>query len=168
MKTKEELENDLRIYKRNMAEAVNRRDYVKMELFARKISETQGILDEYMEHAKFHMDTRNEDKALTSFAGKTLSLSLNEADLALYHLDMFFAYFKDRGFVSKPGWEKAYKALRDALTQFREYSGKLFTGKSQENNLKDLGEILGYIRQKLYTDRELKYYDIYENKANEL
>lgn len=110
--------------------------------------------------------TAQMDKNLRSWAGRTLSMSINCADASLYLLDMFCAYFKDIGFERKEEWERRYKELSKAIKDFSQFSAAMFNGKDRDDNCDDLIRLCDLLCTKFYTDREQVYFRKYQDIAD--
>lgn len=160
-----EIQLSITEYRNQLLKAVRNRNYIHMSMLQQKISDLEKMQDEIYYIEKFDTQNKSMDRHLQNWAGKTLSLSLNEADLAIYHLDMFFAYFKERGYVEKPEWKRVRDRLEKALNEFREFSGYFFSGDNAKNNLEDSCTLSELIRKKVFTDREMVYYNKYEEQA---
>lgn len=89
-----------------------------------------------------------------------------EADLAIYHIEMFFAYFSDRGFKPVPEWEHRKGELIRAIKAYREFVRVFFEGADlRVGNELNFMKLLDLISDRCFTDRERVYYDKYEIKA---
>ena len=115
------IERDIRETMDKAAKAVRQGRYMDAAILAERADNLKEELSYAMELVKFDEDNRNMDKSLRSWFGKILSLSLNEADMALYHIDMFFAYMQDRGYVPVPEWERKRRELRKAVIGYRNF-----------------------------------------------
>lgn len=146
--------------------AVRSGRYLDAAILAKQVDDLKEELACAMECVKFEEDNRSMDKSLRSWFGKILSLSLNEADMSLYHIDMFFAYMQDRGYVPVPEWENKKRDLRKAVTEYRNFVKHFFKDDNNLiNNEVDFMHLLDLVRDKMFTDREKIYYDKYEIKA---
>lgn len=142
--------------------------YMDATLLAKQIDDLKEELSCTMEHIKFEEDNSNMDKSLRTWFGKILSLSLNEADMSIYHIDMFFAYMQDRGYVPVPEWERKRRELKRAVSEYRDFVKHFFKDENNLiNNEIDFMHLLDVVRDKIFTDREKVYYDKYEIKAAE-
>lgn len=162
------IERDIRETMDKAAKAVRQGRYMDAAILAERADNLKEELSYAMELVKFDEDNRNMDKSLRSWFGKILSLSLNEADMALYHIDMFFAYMQDRGYVPVPEWERKRRELRKAVIGYRNFVKHFFKDDNNlVNNEIDFMHLLDTVRNKMFTDREKVYYDKYEIKAGE-
>lgn len=162
------IERDIRETMDKAAKAVRQGRYMDAAILAERADNLKEELSYAMELVKFDEDNRNMDKSLRSWFGKILSLSLNEADMALYHIDMFFAYMQDRGYVPVPEWERKRRELRKAVIGYRNFVKHFFKDDNNlVNNEIDFMHLLDTVRDKMFTDREKVYYDKYEIKAGE-
>lgn len=162
------IERDIRETMDKAAKAVRQGRYMDAAILAERADNLKEELSYAMELVKFDEDNRNMDKSLRSWFGKILSLSLNEADMALYHIDMFFAYMRDRGYVPVPEWERKRRELRKAVIGYRNFVKHFFKDDNNlVNNEIDFMHLLNTVRDKMFTDREKVYYDKYEIKAGE-
>lgn len=161
------IERDIRETMDKAAKAVRQGRYMDAAILAERADNLKEELSYAMELVKFDEDNRNMDKSLRSWFGKILSLSLNEADMALYHIDMFFAYMQDRGYVPVPEWERKRRELREAVIGYRNFVKHFFKDNNLVNNEIDFMHLLDTVRDKMFTDREKVYYDKYEIKAGE-
>lgn len=162
------IERDIRETMDKAAKAVRQGRYMDAAILAERADNLKEELSYAMELVKFDEDNRNMDKSLRSWFGKNLSLSLNEADMALYHIDMFFAYMQDRGYVPVPEWERKRRELRKAVIGYRNFVKHFFKDDNNlVNNEIDFMHLLDTVRDKMFTDREKVYYDKYEIKAGE-
>lgn len=161
------------IIEREMREAMDEAaSYLRNGHYARYQQCMQKVVrlkDEYetaQQDIKFDFDNKNMEKAERSFFSKILNLSLNEADLAVYHVDMFFAYMKERDFVPVSEWDRRKRNLKNAIKEYREFISSFFyTIDLQNASNENLIIIHDIIRDKVFTDREKVYYDKYEEKA---
>lgn len=85
-----------------LVKAVQNGDWAKIAIYQQVRDKIQSEYDDIMEAKQFKLQTDNQDKALTSWGGQILSLSTIEADMSLYHLDMYMAYFASRNYIMKP------------------------------------------------------------------
>ena len=162
------IERDIRETMDKAAKAVRQGRYMDAAIFAERADNLREELSYAMELVKFDEDNRNMDKSLRSWFGKILSLSLNEADMALYHIDMFFAYMQDRGYVPVPEWERKRRELREAVIGYRNFVKHFFKDDNNlVNNEIDFMHLLDTVRDKMFTEQEKVYYDKYEIKAGE-
>ena len=162
------IERDIRETMDKAAKAVRQGRYMDAAMLAKEADSLKEELSHAMELVKFDEDNRNMDKSLRSWFGKILSLSLNEADMALYHIDMFFAYMQDRGYVPVPEWERKRRELREAVIGYRNFVKHFFKDDNNlVNNEIDFMHLLDTVRDKMFTDREKVYSDKYEIKAGE-
>lgn len=162
------IERDIRERMDKSSKAVRQGRYLDAAILAKEIDDLREELSRAMEIVKFNDDNRNMDKALRSWFGKILSLSLNEADMSLYHIDMFFSYMQDRGYVPIPEWERKRRELKKAVSEYREFVKHFFKDENNLiNNEIDFMHLLEVVRDKIFTDREKVYYDKYEIKAAE-
>ena len=167
MKTKRstfEIERDLATYRRNMQEAIWKNDFVRIELFARKVAETEQELADARADALFYLQEKNLDPTLVSWGGKMLALVLNMADLSIYYHDMYMAYFKERGFEPVPEWKRKAEAMKKAADDFRAYVSYFFRGKNIDVYNQQMSDLLDVIKDKFFTDRERRHYERYEGK----
>ena len=98
------IEQELREAMNDAASCLRNRNYARHQQAMQRIARLKKELEDSRIDQQFHDDNRNMDRAERAFFGKILHLSLNEADLAIYHIEMFFAYFSDRGFKPVPEW----------------------------------------------------------------
>lgn len=162
------IERDIRETMDKAAKAVRQGRYMDAAMLAKEGDSLKEELSHAMELVKFDEDNRNMDKSLRSWFGKILSLSLNEADMALYHIDMFFAYMQDRGYVPVPEWERKRRELREAVIGYRNFVKHFFKDDNNlVNNEIDFMHLLDTVRDKMFTEQEKVYYDKYEIKAGE-
>lgn len=162
------IERDIRETMDKAAKAVRQGRYMDAAILAERADNLKEELSYAMELVKFDEDNRNMDKSLRSWFGKILSLSLNEADMALYHIDMFFAYMQDRGYVPVPEWERKRRELRKAVIGYRNFVKHFFKDDNNlVNNEIDFMHLLDTVRNKMFTEQEKVYYDKYEIKAGE-
>lgn len=162
------IERDIRETMDKAAKAVRQGRYMDAAILAERADNLKEELSYAMELVKFDEDNRNMDKSLRSWFGKILSLSLNEADMALYHIDMFFAYMQDRGYVPVPEWERKRRELREAVIGYRNFVKHFFKDDNNlVNNEIDFMHLLDTVRDKMFTEQEKVYYDKYEIKAGE-
>ena len=105
----------------------------------------------------------NGDKNFGQMMGKVLSLVLNEADMAIYHLDIYFAALEAHGLVDKAkDWTNRKNQLRKALREFGEIPRLMMRGEMRNKNLEALCEMLSTIRDGYFTEKEQEQYDKYE------
>ena len=162
------IERDIRETMDKATKAVRQGRYMDAAMLAKEADNLKEELSHAMELVKFDEDNRNMDKSLRSWFGKILSLSLNEADMALYHIDMFFAYMQDRGYVPVPEWERKRRELREAVIGYRNFVKHFFKDDNNlVNNEIDFMHLLDTVRDKMFTEQEKVYYDKYEIKAGE-
>lgn len=148
-----------------LVKAVQNGDWAKIAIYQQVRDKIQSEYDDIMEAKQFKLQTDNQDKALTSWGGQILSLSTIEADMSLYHLDMYMAYFASRNYIMKPEWYSMYEELKRALKKFADFNRKLFVGKNREQYDKDLISYTDWIEHNFFTDREMIYYRKFEEKA---
>lgn len=144
--------------------AVRRRDYVLQKMFNDRIHELNEEMIQSEAYNSLHCLRLNQDKNLVAWQGKTLSLTINEADLAVKHLRMFFKQFLEDGFQPKEDWIYVQDNLEKALHDFRQYIIKMFTGKNIDINFEDFDTLEKLICKYMFTDQEMYYYIQYENK----
>lgn len=159
-----EIMKDLTEARNRFAEAIRSQNYVMIEQFKKRIEMFENELE--MSYAFINLNTEKVkgDKHLISWGGKMLSLSINEADLAIKHLDMFWLYFKESGYIPKEEWKDAYEGLLQALTKYRRYMIEFFSGDNIDHNAEDMTFVEDTIANKLFTDREMVYFRKYEEK----
>ena len=106
------------------------------------------------------------DKNFVGMMGKTLSLLLNEADMAIYHLDIYFAALKSYGLEDHAKeWTRARNQLRNSLRDFAQIPRWMMRGESRIKNLEAVCEFSNLVLDGYYTEEEKKYYDKYEEMA---
>ena len=148
------------------ASCLRNRNYARHQQAMQRIARLKKELEDSRIDQQFHDDNRNMDRAERAFFGKILHLSLNEADLAIYHIEMFFAYFSDRGFKPVPEWEHRKGELIRAIKAYREFVRVFFEGADlRVGNELNFMKLLDLISDRCFTDRERVYYDKYEIKA---
>ena len=159
-----EIMKDLTEARDRFAEAIRSQNYVMIEQFKKRIEMFENELE--MAYAFINLCTEKitGDKHLISWGGKMLSLSINEADLAIKHLDMFWLYFKESGYIPKEEWKEAHEGLLQALTKYRRYMIEFFSGDNIDHNAEDMSFVEDTIANKLFTDREMVYFRKYEDK----
>ena len=148
-----------------LVKAVQNGDWAKIAIYQQVRDKIQSEYDDIIEAKQFKLQTDNQDKALTSWGGQILSLSTIEADMSLYHLDLYMAYFASRNYIMKPEWYNMYEELKRALKKFADFNRKLFVGKNREQYDKDLIDYTDWIEHNFFTDREMIYYRKFEEKA---
>ena len=143
--------------------------YARCQQALQRAERLRREYNDAMSDIHFDMDNRNMDKAERSFFGKILNLSLNEADLAIYHIEMFFAYMSERGYKPVPEWDRRKGELLRAVKGYREFVSYFFKQSdlrvSSELNFMNL---LDRTVDTVFTDREKVYYDVYDVKAANL
>lgn len=97
-----EIQRDINEAREKMASAVRSRNYPMTQVYSTRIAHLTRELEDVEADAKFFEQERNQDPALTQWAGKTLALTLNMADLAIYYYDLYMEYFARRGFPPSP------------------------------------------------------------------
>lgn len=126
------------------------------------------LIDEERKLAEFEQKAAVQDKTLRSFAGKILALTIADADMAVIHLDMYMAYFKEMGYVQRSEWKHVHDQLRKAIDDFRRYNISMF----DQNTAFQTGDItndleLAIRKSNLFTDREFQHYSRYFDKVAE-
>lgn len=160
------IEQELREAMNDAASCHRNRNYARHQQAMQRIARLKKELEDSRIDQQFHDDNRNMDRAERAFFGKILHLSLNEADLAIYHIEMFFAYFSDRGFKPVPEWEHRKGELIRAIKAYREFVRVFFEGADlRVGNELNFMKLLDLISDRCFTDRERVYYDKYEIKA---
>lgn len=162
------IELDIRELMNKSNEAIRSGRYLDAAIMSKQIDALKEELFNAQENIKFEEQNRAMDKHQRSFFAKILSLSLNEADMSLYHIDMFFSYMQDRGYVPVPEWERKRRELKRAVSEYRDFVKHFFKDENNLiNNEIDFMHLLDVVRDKIFTDREKVYYDKYEIKAAE-
>lgn len=151
---------------RRIAQYRAKGNWVKITELLNRNNYLQQQVDLESQAQKLEAKTANMDKNLRSWAGRTLSMSINCADASLYLLDMFCAYFKDIGFERKEEWELRYKTLEKAIKDFSQFSADMFSGKDRNDNCEDLIRLCDLLCTRFYTDREQVYFRKYQDLAN--
>lgn len=160
------IEKDIKEYQEKSRNLLARRNFAELANMTRIIRELQDEYDKALIDIKYEEDTKNMNRHLRSFVGKILSLSLNEADLAIYHIDMFFAYMKEKDLQPKDEWEHARLEVKKAISTYRDFMKNFFRDETNlVSNEIDFMHLAEYIKTKMFTDREQIYYDEYEVKA---
>lgn len=160
------IERDIQEAKSKADKSMRSGRYADAAILTKLIDTLREELADTMERIKFQEDNRNMEKSMRSWYVKILSLSLNEADMSLYHIDMFFAYMHERGYVPVPEWERKRRELRKAVTEYRDFVKHFFKDENNLiNNEVDFMHLLDFVRGKVFTDREKLIYDKYEIKA---
>lgn len=163
------IEQELREAKNEAAACLRSRNYTRHQQCLQRIKRLEEEFQDTRIDQQFREDNRNMNRAERDFFGKILSLSLNEADLAVYHIEMFFAYFKERDFVPVPEWEHRKNELKRAVNAYREFMRYFFRNIDlRVSNEMNFMELLELIADRYFTDREKVYYDRYEIKAADL
>lgn len=161
-----QIEADLREKMQEYTAYVRSGHYARAQQVMTRLNQLKEELEEAHADVKFCADNRNMDKAERAFFGKILNLSLNEADLALYHIEMFFAYMNNRGYVPVPEWDRRKRELMNAVKSYRDFVEYFFDASDlrvpSELNFMHLLEM---VADRAFTDRERVYYDRYEVKA---
>lgn len=83
------IEQELREAMNDAASCLRNRNYARHQQAMQRIAHLKKELEDSRIDQQFHDDNRNMDRAERAFFGKILHLSLNEADLAIYHIEMF-------------------------------------------------------------------------------
>lgn len=159
-----EIQRDINEAREKMASAVRSRNYPMTQVYSTRIAHLTRELEDVEADAKFFAQERNQDPALTQWAGKTLALTLNMADLAIYYYDLYMEYFARRGFTPVPEWQRKARRLKEAASEFREFTAKFFQGANIDAYFGQMGELLDGVARRCYTDRERKYLEEYEQK----
>lgn len=160
---KEIVENNRRI-----AQYRTKGNWVKITELLNRNKYLQEQVEFEAQAQKLEAKTANMDKNLRSWAGRTLSMSINCADASLYLLDMFCVYFKDIGFERKEEWECHYQTLSKAIKDFSQFSAAMFAGKEREDNCDDLIRLCDLLCTRFYTDREQVYFRKYQDIADRM
>ena len=161
-RTIEEVDRDIQACHEELRKAIYERRYTSIDFHQQRLDSFMEEKAKIIADNTFFEQNKQEDRNAISWAGKTLNLSLNTADMSIYYVEMFLAYFIDRGFSAVPEWGKRVEELRTALNRFSEYTRFFFTGKSRENNHEALNHLLDLVKEDFFTDREKVYYDKYE------
>ena len=161
-RTEFEIQKDINETRERMASSVRSRNYPMTQVYATRIAHLTRELEEVEADAKFFEQERNQDPSLTRWSGKTLALTLNMADMAIYYYDLYMEYFRRRGFTPVPEWQRKADRLRDAATEFRKFTAHFFKGANIDAYFGQMGELLDGVARRCYTDRERKYLEEYE------
>ena len=121
-----------------MAEAMRKNNYAATVPIQHQIKQQELLLKEISDVEKYNLIDQNMDKHKKQCILKLLALSLNEADLSLMHLDMFFAHFKEHGFTSTPEWRRLKQDFAVTVTNFSNYTNIMFRGTEKEALLDNL------------------------------
>lgn len=160
------IERDITEANQEASICLAKRDYAKYQQSLQRIVRLKDELEEAKADLKFELDNRNMDKAERSFFAKIINLSLNEADLSNYHMDMFFAYMKEREMVPVPEWERRARNFLKALKDLRDFVFLFFPSADlKDASCENFVVLHDIIRDKVFTDREKVYYNKYEEKA---
>lgn len=163
------IEKELREAMNKSNDALREGRYFDAAILTRQINALKDELLDAQENIKYKEQNRAMDKHQRSFFAKILSLSLNEADMSLYHIDMFFSYMQDRGYVPVPEWERKRRELKKAIADYSDFVKHFFKDENNLiNNEIDFMHLLDVVRDKMFTDREKVYYDKYEIKAGNI
>lgn len=159
-------------YTNRIRKALKKNNFVQVAYLTdqRKRIEEQlaDLIDEERKLAEFEQKAAVQDKTLRSFAGKLLALTIADADMAVIHLDMYMAYFKEMGYVQRSEWKHVHDQLRKAIDDFRRYNISMF----DQNTAFQTGDItndleLAIRKSNLFTDREFRHYSRYFDKVAE-
>lgn len=162
------IEQDMREAANEAATYLRSGHYARHQQAMQRAAKLKEEYEKAMTDIRFDLHNQNIDRAERSFFGKILALSLNEADLAIYHIEMFFAYFKDRGYVPVSEWEQRRVELMNAVKAYREFISYFFRPEDLRVPLElDFMKLVNLVADKMFTDRERIYYDRYEIKAAE-
>lgn len=161
-RTSFEIEKDLNEYRSRMEEATRRRDFVRINLFGRRLAEVVKEKEDLMADQKFFEQERNMDPHLIAWAAKTLALMLNMADMSIYYYDLYMEYHRRRGFRPVPEWERKAGAMKRAAEEFRTFVAHFFQGANIDAYFGQMGDLLNDVARRCYTDRERKYLEEYE------
>lgn len=163
-RTEFEIDKDINEYRSRMEEATRRRDFVRINLFGRRLAEAVKEKEDLMADKKFFQQERDIDPALRSWSAKTLALMLNTADMSLYYYDLYMTYFKGRGFEPVPEWERKAREFEKTAKEFRTFVAHFFQGANIDAYFGQMGELLDGVARRCYTDRERKWLEEYEKK----
>lgn len=125
------IERDIRETMDKAAKAVRQGRYMDAAMLAKEADGLKEELSHAMELVKFDEDNRNMDKSLRSWFGKILSLSLNEADMALYHIDMFFCLHAGQRICPRTGMGAEKARIKGSRYRLPEFRKALFQGRQQ-------------------------------------
>lgn len=159
-----EIQRDINEAREKMAFAVRSRNYPMTQVYATRIAHLTRELEDVDADVKFFEQERNQDPALTRWAGKTLALTLNMADMAIYYYDLYMEYFRRRGFTPVPEWQRKADRLREAATEFRKFTAHFFQGANIDAYAGQMEMLMDAVAGKVYTDREKKWLEEYERK----
>lgn len=160
-----EIELELKQNKEKFREAAKKKNFVLISFYLDKVKKLEEELDATKAEANFFQQQKDSNSALVVWSGKVLNLCLNTADLSLYYLDLYEAYFKERGFVPTEEWKEKRKSLERALKTFSGYVRGFFSGKSSDDNNENMVNLMELIEQGYFTEEELKYHKEYEDKV---
>lgn len=152
-----QVEEELAQYSIKMQEATMKRDYTRIQLFAKQISKLKNEIADIQDDQRFFEQEKNMDPIKRMCIGKTLAIMLNMADLSIYYYDVFMKHFKQRGFRPNDEWVRKAKNLKKSSEEFRKYVAHFFKDENLESYFGQMSNILYEIAKKCYTDRERKY-----------
>ena len=163
-RTEFEIQKDINETRERMASSVRSRNYPMTQVYATRIAHLTRELEDATADRRFFDQERNIDPSLRSWAAKTLVLTLNMADLAIYYYDLYMEYFRRRGFTPVPEWSRKAAHLREAASEFRGFTARFFQGANVDAYFGQMGELMDGVARRCYTDRERKYLEEYEQK----
>lgn len=144
--------------------AIRNRDFLLQKMQQSRIAKFEEELSRSIALQHLHKIRSSHDKTLIAWQGKTLSLIINECDLAVKHQDMFFEQFLEDGFQPKESWLEVKENLEKALHDFRQYIIKMFSGENININYEDYDKLEQIVCKYMFTDREMIHYRKYEEK----
>lgn len=163
-RTRFEVGRDLSEAREKMAASLRRRDYAMVQVFAGRVASLTKELEALDADERFWRQERNQDPSLSRWAARTLALTLNMADLAIYYHDLFMLYMKERGFEPLPEWRRRAEHLKKAAGEFRQFTSAFFQGKNIDAYAGQMEQLMEMVSRRCYTDRERKYLEEYEGK----
>lgn len=144
-------------------------DPVNIKRLMDRIASLSDELEEARADMEFRHRNETMDKYERSFFGKILNLSLNEAEMAIYHIDMFVAYMHDRAYKPVPEWQKRIDMLKQSIESYREFIKLFFkTDEIRISNELSFMKLLNLVSEKAFDVQEKPYYDRYEAKAQNM
>lgn len=102
-----------------------------------------------------------QNKELTAWLCKTISLTKNCADLSVFFSDNANGFFRESGLAPKDKLKEALENTRIALSNLSREYARFLEKECLEDNYNNFDRLEAYIRKELFTDREKVFYDKY-------
>lgn len=158
-----DIEQDICEFHKKMEKATRRKDFVNINIYARRIAEATKEKENLLADKKFLLQEKNMDRNLVNWAGKTLALMLNMSDMAIYYYDLYMKFHRERGFYPSPEWAKKSENLKRSAKELREFVSYFFKDENINAYFAQMADLMEIISKQVFTDRERMYLEKYEN-----